>query len=90
MIMTQHARIRGQQRAISPMLVDLLLQFGTYEHSGNGTSKYFFDKSSRRKLLAHAGPLAKGLEEHLDLYAVVSSDCSVITVAHRTERIRRQ
>jgi hypothetical protein len=37
----------------------------------------------------YAGPLASLLEEHLDLYAVVAADSSVITVGHRLEKIRR-
>lgn len=89
MDMTLHARIRRQQRAIPPMLIDLLIQFGASEPSGDGTRKYFFDKASRRQVMAYAGAFAKALEEHLNLYAVIAADSSVVTVAHRDERIRR-
>lgn len=89
MDMTQHASLRRQQRAIPPLLIDLLLQFGASEPSGDGTSKYFFNKSARRQVMAYAGSFARALEEHLDLYAVVAADNSVITVAHRDARIRR-
>ena len=71
------------------MLIDLLLQFGRSERAGDGTSKYYFDKGARRRIQAYAGPLAAVLDQHLDLYALVSSDSKVITVAHRTERIKR-
>ena len=89
MNMSKHACVRSQQRAIPPMLVDLLLQFGASENAGDGASKIFFDKSSRRRLKAYAGPLSSVLEQHLDLYAVVSADDTVITVAHRLDRICR-
>ncbi len=88
MKLTNHANTRSQQRAIPPMMIDLLLQFGKSESAGNGTEKLFFDKQSRRRIAAYAGPLATLLNEHLDLYAVVSDDMQVITVGHRIERIR--
>lgn len=89
MAYTHHAQLRAQQRAIPPMLVDLLLQFGHREKSGDGTAKVFFDKDARRKLRAYAGALASSIEQHLDVYVVVSSAQVVITVAHRDDRIRR-
>ena len=86
MHLTKHAQTRSQQRAIPPMLIDLLLQFGSSERAGTGVSKVFFDKASRRKVKAYAGPLARILDDHLDVYAVVSDDLQVITTGHRTER----
>lgn len=86
MHLTKHAQTRTQQRAIPPMLIDLLLQFGSSERSGTGVSKVFFDKSSRRKVKAYAGSLARLLDEHLDVYAVVTDDMTVITAGHRTGR----
>lgn len=89
MNMSHHATIRSQQRAIPPILVDLLLQFGTDEPAGNGATKMFFDKAARRRVKAYAGHLAGLLNEYLDVYAVVGTDNQVITTAHLTERIRR-
>ncbi len=89
MILTQHANERSQQRAIPEMMIDLLLQFGSSESAGSGVNKVFFDKASRRRVNAYAGPLAKFLKQHLDVYAVVTSDMKVVTVGHRTERITR-
>lgn len=89
MHMSQHAAIRSQQRAISQMQVDLLMQFGTSEPAGEGASKVFFDKAARRRVKSYAGPLAGLLNDYLDVYAVLSSDDKVITAAHLTERIRR-
>lgn len=89
MHMSQHATVRSQQRSISQMQVDLLMQFGTSQPAGDGASKLFFDKAARRRIRAYAGPLAGLLNEYLDVYAVVSDDDKVITAAHLIERIRR-
>ena len=89
MHLSHHATERSRQRAISPMLVDLLLQFGTSQHAGDGTSKLFFDKAARRRVRAYAGPLACLLNEHLDVYVVVGSGEEIVTAAHLTGRIRR-
>jgi hypothetical protein len=89
MNMTRHATTRSQQRAIPPMMIDLLIQFGTSESAGSGVSKVFFDKQACRRVSAYAGPLAASLNEHMDLYAVVADDRSIVTVGHRQERIRR-
>lgn len=87
--MTRHGQLRSQQRCIPPIVIDLLLQFGASENAGNGTTKRFFNKRSRRKLHTYAGPLASLLDQHLDVYAVFASDDRVITVAHRVERITK-
>lgn len=88
-MMSRHASARAQQRAVPPLVVDLLLQFGAAESAGAGTHKVFFDKAARRRLHAYAGCLAPLLNEHLDVYAVVASDSTVVTVAHRLDRIKR-
>lgn len=86
MQLSKHAQTRSQQRAIPPLLIDLLLQFGSSKRAGCGVSKMFFDKVSRRRVMAYAGPLASILNDHLDVYAVVSDDLKVITAGHRTSR----
>ncbi len=89
MNMTRHAQVRLQQRCIPPMVLDLLLQFGASESAGNGASMMFFDKPARRRVHSYAGALAPLLDAHLDSYAVVTQDNTVITAGYRTERIRR-
>ena len=88
-MLTNHASKRSQQRCISPMLLDLLLQFGTKEKASGGTEKMYFDKSSRRKISAYAGSLAGMLERYLDIYAVIGNEGNVVTVGHRLERVKR-
>jgi hypothetical protein len=86
---SQHAAVRSQQRNICPMVIDLLMEFGAAEPSGEGTTKFFFDKPARKRLAAYAGALTPLLQEHLDIYAVVAADNKVVTVGHRYERIHR-
>lgn len=88
--LTKHARVRMQQRAIPPLVVDCLMRFGHREPSGGGTWKYYFDKRSRRRLEAYAGQLASLLSEFLDVYVVAGPDSVVVTAAHREERIKKQ
>jgi len=85
---TRHASIRQQQRGIPSLLVDLLLDFGSSAPAGEGASMLFFDKRAKRRLDSYAGPLAKFLKDHLDVYAIVS-DQTVVTTGHRYERVRR-
>jgi hypothetical protein len=89
MLTSQHAKTRCQQRAIPAILIDLLLQFGTNQPAGGGASKFFFDKAARRRIKAYAGQLAGFLNEHLDVYAIVGADNTIITAAHRLKRIQR-
>lgn len=90
MHLSKHAQTRAQQRSIPPMLIDLLLQFGSSERAGSGVSKMYFDKPSRRRVKAYAGPLGSLLDEYLDVYAVVTDDMKVITTGHRNQRIDNQ
>lgn len=87
---THHAATRMQQRSISPLMVDLLLEFGSSQPAGDGTSKLFFDKRSRRKLQHYVGSMANRLEEQMNIYAVVGHDQRIITVGHRYKRILRE
>lgn len=89
MVLTQHARQRIQQRSIPRMVVDWVIEFGCSEPAGNGAKKYFFNKPARHRFRRYAGVLFSTLERHLDVYVVVDSEGSVVTVAHRTERINR-
>ncbi len=87
---SQHAAVRIQQRNISHMAIDLLMEFGATQPSGDGTTKFYFDKPARKRLAAYAGSMTSLLEQHLDVYAVVAADNKVITVGHRYERIVRR
>lgn len=90
MTMTRHAQERAQQRAIPPFVVDLLLAFGT-ETRHRGAEVRYFDKEARRRLRHHLGDrILRSIGERvLDTYAVLGDGGQVVTVAHRTRRLRR-
>jgi hypothetical protein len=90
MRLTQHAEARMQQRGISQKALESLLQHGVAAHDHRGAKIVFFDKKAKSRLLTGSGrDTYRSLEKHLDVYAVVANDGSVITVGHREKRIPR-
>lgn len=88
-LLSQHARIRMQQRGISAATLDALLDFGSVQRAGGGRDIVFFDHKARRRL-AHAGVIRPSEAERVcNSYAIVESDGAVITVGHRYRRIAR-
>jgi hypothetical protein len=51
---TVHAQTRLQQRGIPPLVVDLLMQFGSSFRCG-GAERLMFDKTAIRRLRRHLG-----------------------------------
>ncbi|EGJ09056.1 hypothetical protein [Rubrivivax benzoatilyticus] len=87
--LTQHAAKRCQQRAIPPLVVDLVMRFGRRERAIGGAEKVFLDQRARRQVERYVGArFVKTLERHLDVYLVVGEGDRVITAAHRLERIK--
>ncbi|GJE53065.1 hypothetical protein GOFOIKOB_6141 [Methylobacterium tardum] len=90
-IMTIHAQERLQQRAIPPLVIELLEEFGSIERCGHA-ERLIWDKAARRRLARHLGG-ERGLrmvEPWLHVYAVRSDDGHLVTAAHRRQRHRRQ
>jgi hypothetical protein len=88
-LISQHARIRMQQRALPPAALDLLWEYGTSMRS-RGADSLFFDKAARRR--ARAGLDADELrrvERYQNAFAVIADDGTAITIAWRTRRLRR-
>lgn len=86
MTSTSHAQKRIQQRGVPPIIVDLLMQFGTRISAGEGTEICYFDRKARRFVHAYAGGLFSRLSEQLDAYAVVSGE-KVVTVGSRFKKL---
>jgi hypothetical protein len=90
MPLTDHARARLQQRGIPESVLESLLDFGREAHDHHGSAIVYFDHRARGLLLRAFGrDTYKRLESHLDAYAVVARDGSIVTVGHRTRRISR-
>ena len=90
-MITQHAQLRMQQRAIPPLVEQLLDEFGEQRFDGHGGVIYYFSKKSRRRMEREMGrDPVRVLERYLDYYKVEGSrDGCLITVAPRCRRIRR-
>jgi len=85
--LTNHARIRMQQRGIPDGAVDLLLDYGRETRAGKGRRIVSFDKRSRRRILRELGQeVLRRIERYSDAYAVVGTDDAVVTVGHRQRR----
>ena len=89
MNMSRHAIARQQQRAIPPLIIDWLCQFGCRITGMNGTTVIYFDKESRRSLCSEVGHIViRRLNDMMDAYLVMSND-KIITVGHRFKPLRR-
>lgn len=85
-----HAKARLQQRAISMPVLDCLLNFGSKVHDHRGAEILFFDRRARDRVRHAVGEKEfKCVQAKLNSYAVVAVDGLVLTVGHRTKRIRR-
>lgn len=85
---TNHAIIRQQQRGIPGYVIDTLINYGKVNHDHHGAEILTFPKAVRQKL---RNTLPKrtfvSLEAHFDCYAVMSEGV-IVTVGHRTKRLR--
>ncbi|SFO21628.1 hypothetical protein SAMN05216386_2968 [Nitrosospira briensis] len=87
-----HAAVRAQQRCIPPLVEQWLNQFGEEKHDGHGGVLRYFSRASIRAMERAFGraPVRK-MSEYLDAYKVESShDGDVLTIGHRTKRIKRR
>jgi hypothetical protein len=88
MTMSHHAVTRCQQRAIPPLVIQWLEEYGDERFDHHGAVILYFSKKSIRRLERAIGrrPVAK-LKEYLNCYAVVSNG-TVVTAGKRLKRIR--
>lgn len=87
---TGHAQARMQQRAIPPLVIDLLMQFGSNFRCG-GAERLMFDKSAVKRLRRHLGGHRglKVVERWLNVYAVVGDNGNLVTAAHKNTHFHR-
>jgi len=87
---TAHAEERIQQRGIPPMVIDLLMQFGSASRCG-GAERLMFDKAARKRLRRHLGGDRglKLIDRWLRVYAIVGDDGRVVTTAHKQTHFYR-
>lgn len=87
-MMSAHASRRLQQRAIHPLMVDLLYRYGRKHHQ-NGSTVLFLDSRARKKARRALEEVERRFEKLCDAYLVESDDGgTVITIGHRNKRLR--
>lgn len=92
-MLTQHAKVRAQQRGIPPLIGILLDDYGHEQYDGHGGVIKHFDKKAVRDMerVMGRGPVRKLIPEWRNAYKVVStSDGMTITTGIRKTRIRRK
>ncbi|WP_028453069.1 DUF4258 domain-containing protein [Chitinilyticum aquatile] len=89
LILSKHALRRMKQRGIKPIVIDLLLRFGSITFDHLGAEIYCFDKKSRERIKKHlcSAELARLPSSAMNIYVVVR-DMLIVTVAYRSKRFR--
>lgn len=88
--LTQHAAVRLQQRAIPPLVVDLLNLYGARQPAGSGAEMVYMDKAARRRMCQAIGaPAVAALQPVLSAYLIESDTGQVITAGWRCSRVQR-
>ena len=88
--LTHHAATRIQQRGIDSQAFECLLAYGSSVHDHRGGEILLFDKRAWKRLERSVDEQTlRRVSESRALYAVQSSDGSLLTVGHRFKRVRR-
>ena len=87
-MLTNHAKERMQQRAIPPLMIELLYLYGREQHQ-NGSTMLFLDRRARKKARQALMDVKQRFDKLCDTYLVeADGDGTVITVGHRTKPIK--
>ncbi len=79
--LTGHAQKRMKNRSISYFGIELLLDYGTRRHVGDGCTSYSFDRKSWARAQTRLGYEARYFEKYRNAYVVEGSDGAIITAA---------
>ena len=79
--LTEHGRKRAAQRAISDIVLDVLLECGEMEEQKGGTS--LLDRRERKALIKSLKQLLRALTNDAPPFAVMGESGRVITVGHK-------
>ena len=89
-MLSNHAKNRMQQRAIPPLILDLLYRYGR-EQQQSGATVLFFDKQSRKRVLKALEDITSRFDKLSDAYLIEADDGgTTITVGHRLRRFREK
>ncbi len=85
--LSKHAQKRSQQRSIPREVIELILRYGKRRYH-RGANIHLMDKKTLHWARTHMGTSYKRLEEKLRKCYLVVIDGEVITIAHRTGRLK--
>ncbi len=87
-MLSNHAKQRMQQRAIPPLMIDLLYRYGN-EKRQCGSTVLFFDKKSRKHVRKALEEVIKRFDKLSNVYLIEAGDSSTtVTVGHRLQRFK--
>ena len=86
--LSTHARVRMQQRGISPKALELLLELGETSPAPGGGQVIFVERADRQEL-GRRGKRIRERDRLKRLYAVTDGSGTIVTVGHRYRRIAR-
>ena len=86
--LSPHARVRMQQRGVSPEALELLLELGATAPAPGGKQIVFIERAQRREL-GRRGKCISGRDRLKRLYAVTDEHGIVVTVGHRYRPLAR-
>jgi hypothetical protein len=86
--LSTHARVRMQQRGISPEALELLFELGQVSSAAGGRQLVFLERAARPELGRRAKRIREG-DRLKRLYAVTDERGTVVTVGHRYRRLAR-
>ena len=86
--LSTHARVRMQQRGISPEALEILLELGQVSPAPGGRQVLYLDRAHRKELLRR-GKRIRERDRLKRLYAITDDHGTVVTVGHRYRRIGR-
>lgn len=81
--LTEHGRKRAAQRAISDIVLDVLLECGEMEEQKGGTSLIELNRRERKALIKSLKQLLRALTNDTPPFAVMGESGRVITVGHK-------
>jgi len=88
--MNMTAQAKKSQRAIPPIIINWLCQFGCRITGMNGTTVIYFDKESKRTMCSEIGHIVvRRLDDMMDAYVVMSKE-RVVAVGHRFKPLRQR
>ena len=87
-MLSNHAKQRMQQRAIHPLMIELLYLYGR-EQQQNGSTMLFLDKRARKKARHALLDVKQRFDKLCDAYLIeADGDGTVITVGHHLKRFK--